>query len=92
VSKWRRLALAVLDIIDPELVGYEAPEVGQRRSSDVSVIVTFSSVPDNSCITPAVDDGTTDIHVSDAYLVETETETQPSPDWLLPTWLILLNR
>jgi hypothetical protein len=27
-----------------------------------------------------------------AYLVETETETQPSPDWLLPTWLILLNR
>ena len=97
VSRWRRLALAVLaaslggtdaatavtvsyqlDIIDPELVGYEAPEVGQRRSSDVSVIVTFSSVPDNSCITPADDDGTTDIHVSGGYLVETETEIQPS--------------
>jgi len=97
VSRWRRLALAVLaaslggtgtawavtvsyrlDIIDPQLVGYDPPEVGQRRASDVSVIVTFSSVPDNSCITPVDDDGTTDIHVSDAYLVEPETEIQPS--------------
>ena len=68
-----------LDIIDPQLVGYDPPEARQRRASDVSVIVTFSSVPDsNSYRIPVNDVGTTDIDVSGAYLAETETEIQPS--------------
>jgi hypothetical protein len=77
-TTWAVTVSYQLDIIDPQLVGYDPPEAGQHRVSDVSVIVTFSSVPDNSCITPADDDGTTDIHVSGGYLVETETEIQPS--------------
>ena len=67
------------------LHGYGAPEqtVLVKNTSDISVILTFGSVPNSGGNMADGDDDTADVTVYVAYLVEAETESQPE-DLLLP--------